>query len=254
MKLSVIIITQNEEKNIGRCIDSVKSIADEIVIVDSGSTDRTEEIALSLNAHFHKTKWKSYGTSRNIAADKAVNDWLLALDADEALSEQLKESIRHLISTDNKSADAFSFNRLTNYCGKWIRHSGWYPDRKIRIYNKKQTQWNDEIVHEALTDANKLKVQHLKGDLLHYSYYSQEEHKERADKYSRLTALKMHNAKKPASVLKPFISMIARFISMYILKLGFLDGRAGFDIARISAVSNRLKYRELRRLNKAARV
>lgn len=250
MKLSVIIITLNEERNIARCIDSIQSISDETIVVDSGSEDKTEEIALSKNVRFHKIEWKSYGAARNLAAERAENDWILALDADEAPSKELLASLQRLKTKTSEEKKVYSFNRLTNYCGHWIRHSGWYPDSKIRLYNRKHTKWNNAIVHEALENVHQLKIQHLKGDLLHYSYYSRAEHRERADKYSRLTALKNHRANKAAGFLKPFLSMVAKFISMYILKLGFLDGRAGFDIARISALSNKLKYEELRKLNR----
>lgn len=250
MKLSIIIITLNEERNIARCIDSIHSLADEIIIVDSGSEDKTEEIALSRNVHFHKSEWKSYGAARNLATELSKNDWILALDADEAPSKELIKSISTLKNQGSEERTVYRFNRLTNYCGHWVRHSGWYPDSKIRIYNKRHTQWNNAIVHEALENIDDLKVHHLDGDLLHYSYYSRVEHRERADKYSRLTALKFHRAHKKAGYLKPYFSMLAKFISMYILKLGFLDGKAGLDIARISALSNKLKYEELRRLNK----
>jgi len=249
MKLSVIIITLNEELNIARCIDSVKEIADEIVIVDSGSTDKTESIVLSKNAKFHNLPWMSYGLARNSAADLASYDWVLALDADEALSSELLYSIKTIKSKEYQDKEAFSFNRLTNYCDQWIRHSGWYPDTKTRIYNKHKTSWNDAIVHEALENISMLHIHHLKGDLLHYSYYSRKDHIQRADKYSRLAALKLHTAGKSASPFKPVLSMIAKFVSKYFLKLGFLDGKAGYDIAKISAKSNKLKYEELRRLN-----
>jgi len=250
MKLSTIIITLNEERNIARCIDSISSISDEIIIVDSGSTDRTAAIAGTKNVLFHSTEWKSYGAARNLAAELATHDWVLALDADEAPSDELLASLAMLKTKSQKETDAYSFNRLTNYCGHWIKYSGWYPDTKVRLYNKKRTQWDDAIVHEALENIESLDIHQLAGDLLHYSYYSRKEHKERADKYSKLTAKKFHSANKKAGYLKPYLSMLAKFISMYFLKLGFLDGKAGWDIARISAVSNRLKYNELRRLNR----
>jgi len=249
MDFSVIIITLNEERNIARCIDSVIDLTDDIIVIDSGSTDNTEEIVRSKKVSFYQTEWKSYGTSRNIGAGMAKHDYILALDADEAPSEELRISLMSLLENEGAYSDLYSFNRLTNYCGTWIKHSGWYPDVKARLYNKTLTKWDDEPVHEVLLKTESLSKEHLKGDLLHYSYYSQKEHRERADKYSRLTAIKMAKKNRPSWPFSPYMSMIAKFISMYIIRLGFLDGKAGYDIAKISALSNHYKYAELRRIN-----
>ena len=259
MDISVVIITLNEEKNIARCIDSVSAIADEVIVVDSGSTDSTEEIVRSRDAQFYSIQWTGYGAARNYGVDRTSYNYILSLDADEALSDKLQESITRLKLKNDHLLYKYSFNILPNYCGSWIKHCGWYPGTKVRLYDKNSFRWNMVPVHEALVSikesvSDDVPIEHLSGDLLHYSYYSREEHRERADRYSTLTAQLMSEKGKKASKLKPIASMIFKFISIYILRLGFLDGKAGFDIARISAISNKFKYEELRRLNRIKNV
>ncbi len=249
MKISATIITKNEERNIERCICSLKGVADEIIVLDSFSTDRTEEICLQHNVRFEKREWEGYSASKNYLNSLASHGYILSIDADEALDDTLREAILGIKETQEKAV--YSVNRLTNYCGKWIKHSGWYPDIKVRLFPKEGSYWDGEYVHEELKFPNDLKEVQLDGHLLHYSYYNYKEHRERADKYSELTAQKMNKAGKRASALKPYLSGIGRFISMYIIKGGFLDGKMGYKIASISAQSNIFKYKELRRLNKA---
>lgn len=248
MKITATIITFNEERNIERCIRSVDGIADEIIILDSLSTDRTEEICQSLGVRFISRPWEGYSLSKNYLNSLVETDYILSLDADEALDDTLKAEIVELKTS--QSPQIYAVNRLTNYCGKWIKHSGWYPDVKVRLFPKEGSYWDGAIVHEELIFPKDLKVIQLDGHLEHFSYYSFEEHRARADKYSRLTAQKMHQAGKNASVLKPYLSAFGRFVSMYLLKAGFLDGKMGFKIAQISAQSNVFKYKELRRLNR----
>lgn len=248
MKISATIITLNEERNIGRCIRSLREVADEIIVLDSFSSDRTEEICKELEVRFEKRAWEGYSSSKNYLNGLATGDYVLSIDADEALDEELKRSI--LKVKEEKSPQIYSVNRITNYCGKWIRHSGWYPDVKIRLFPKEGSQWEGEFVHETLSYPEGLQVIQLPGHLEHYSYYSFEEHRARADKYSELTAKKLFKSGNQASILKPWLSSIGRFVSMYFIKGGILDGRMGFKIAQISAQSNVYKYKELRRLNK----
>ncbi len=248
MKLTATIITFNEERNIERCIRSLEGVADEISVLDSFSTDRTQEICEGLHVRFEQRAWQGYSESKNYLNGLVSTDYILSLDADEALDDRLKEAILAVKSSSNPQV--YAVNRLTNYCGKWIKHSGWYPDVKVRLFPKEGSFWDGAIVHETLIFPKELKVEPLAGHLEHYSYYSQKDHRERADNYSRLTAQKMYAAGKNASVLKPYLSAIGRFVSMYLFKLGFLDGKMGFQIARISAQSNVLKYKELRRLNR----
>lgn len=247
-KLSVIIITKNEERNIGRAIDSVKMIADEIIVVDSFSTDRTKTICEEKGVRFFQIEWQGYSATKNYANSLAQHDYLFSLDADEAVDNELEAAI--LRSKSEHLTGIYAVNRLTNYCGKWIKHSGWYPDKKVRIFPKAHSKWIGEFVHEELEFSMSFETKELVGHLQHYSYYSFEDHRARADKYSLLTAQKMAAKGKHASALKPYLSALGRFISMYILKLGFLDGFMGYKIAMISAKSNILKYQELRRLTK----
>ena len=247
-KLSVVIITLNEERNISRAIQSVQSVADEVIVVDSFSTDRTAEIVKELGATFIQKEWAGYSETKNYANLQAKYEYILSLDADEALDAELKDQIAKVKAQG--FTGTYSVNRLTNYCGKWIRHSGWYPDRKIRIFPKSSTKWIGAYVHEELEFEEELPNTELGGHLEHYSYYDYIDHRLRADKYSVLTATKLHEKGEKAGILRPWISATGRFVSMYILKLGFLDGWMGFKIAQISAQSNVLKYRELRRLNR----
>ena len=249
MKLSVTIITLNEEINIRRCIDSLVNVADEIIVLDSNSTDQTEAICKEYGiVVFHKKAWEGYAASKNYLNSLAKHDYILSLDADEALDKELEQSILEIKKTG--SPQLYSLNRMTNYCGKWIKHSGWYPDIKTRIFPKEGSYWDGEYVHEELVYPKGLEIIPLNGHLSHYSYYDYKDHKARADKYSTLTAMKMHEKGKKASILKPYLSALARFVGMYFIKMGFLDGFSGFKIAQISAQSNVFKYQELRRLNK----
>lgn len=246
-KLSVVIITFNEARNIERAILSVKNIADEIIVVDSFSTDETPEICKKHNVSFHQRKWTGYSGQKNYANNLAQFSTIFSLDADEAVDSELEKEILNLKTKGFKNL--YVVNRMVNYCGKWIKHSTWYPDKKTRIFPKNIANWDGEFVHEELTFSESLPEIELKGHLEHYTYYNFKEHRERADKYSYLTAQKMYNKGKKANVLKPYLSAFARFVSMVIIHLGFLDGYLGFKIAQISAQSNVVKYKELRRLN-----
>jgi glycosyltransferase involved in cell wall biosynthesis len=240
-KLTAVIITFNEARNIKRCIASLQGVADEIVVVDSFSTDATPNICKGLGVQFHQREWKGYSKQKNFGNGLASNDWILSVDADEALSEDLKTSI--INEKENGSRVNFSFNRLTNYCGKWIRHSGWYPDAKVRMFDRTQDDWKGEV-HEKLT-VDSTKVKKLKGDLLHYSYHSVSDHVKRTDKYSTLGAQELFESGKRASIFKLIFNPWLKFNRMYFLRLGFLDGMAGFTIALITAYGTFLKYIKL---------
>ncbi|PHR48846.1 MAG: glycosyl transferase [Fluviicola sp.] len=249
-KLSATIITFNEERNINRCIESLLPIADEIIVLDSFSTDKTEEICTKNGVRFEKREWKGYSNAKNYLNSLANHDYIFSIDADEAPDKKLQESILKVKKQGFEGA--YAVNRLTNYCGKWVKHSGWYPDVKTRIFPKKTSKWEGKFVHEKLIIDGSPPSHLLEGHLLHYSYYNYTEHRERADKYSKLTAQKLYAKGKRATAVKPFISGLGRFISMYFIKKGFLDGRAGWKIATISAKSNIYKYKELRRLQHEA--
>ncbi|MEZ4936095.1 MAG: glycosyltransferase family 2 protein [Crocinitomicaceae bacterium] len=247
--ISVLIITLNEERNIGRAIQSVLTFADEIIILDAESTDRTKEIAEQYDSvQFIVRPWEGYSKTKNYLHSLAKYSYIFSLDADEAPNDEMQFAIRK--AKEKGLVGLYEVNRLTNYCGSWIRHSGWFPDIKKRLFPADSASWNGAIVHEELIFDREYTTHLLNGYLEHYSYYSFEEHQQRADKYSLLTARKFFENGKNAGVCKPYISGGMRFVSMYLIKLGFLDGKMGFHIARISAKSNVLKYKELRRLNK----
>lgn len=247
-KLSAVIITFNEERNIERCIRALQTIADEIIVLDSFSTDQTVAICQSLNVRVEQKEWMGYAAAKNYLNELAQHEYIFSVDADEVVDGELEAAI---LKEKEKGFDAiYSVNRMTNYMGTWIKHSGWYPDVKVRIFPKQGSEWKGEFVHEVIHYPTHLPVIQLPGHLEHYSYYSYADHRARADKYSALTARKQFAAGKKASVFKPYLSAIGRFIGMYFLKLGILDGKMGFKIALISAQSNVFKYKELRRLNR----
>lgn len=247
-KLSAVIITFNEERNIERCIRALQSVADEIIVLDSYSTDRTIDICKSIGVRVEQKEWLGYSASKNYLNSLASHSYIFSVDADEVVDSELAKSI--LAEKESGFDSVYSINRMTNYMGTWIKHSGWYPDVKIRIFPKQGSEWKGEFVHEELHFPANLPIKNLKGHLEHYSYYSYTDHRARADKYSALTAQKQHSEGKKASLFKPYLSAMGRFIGMYFLKLGVLDGKMGFKIALISAQSNIFKYKELRRLNR----
>ena len=245
-KLSIVIITFNEEKNIKACLDAVVDLSDDIIVVDSFSTDKTKEICEQYaNVNFVSHKWEGYAKQKNFANSLVKYPYLLSLDADEVISKELMASIKALHSFNG----VYEFSRLTNYCGSWVHHCGWYPDAKIRVFPKEGSYWEGDFVHETLVIPTGLETIRLNGDLLHYSYHSIEDHYNQIEKYSSLHAEKMKHAGKKASFLKQYISPAFKFFRTYFLQLGFLDGKAGYDIARISAKAVRLKYHKLKQIS-----
>lgn len=247
--ISVVIITLNEERNIARCIQSVKGLADEVLVVDSHSTDHTCRIAEGLGARVMVHDWIGYAATKNFANSQARFDHILSLDADEALSETLRASV--LAVKETWPSDAYVMNRLTNYCGHWIRHCGWYPDQKLRLFSKSKASWTGDMIHESITMDNDTRPQTLRGDILHYSYYSLEEHIIQAERFTDLTALEAYKAGKKAGLWKVFLAPNWKFIRAYFFKLGFLDGFYGYTVCRLSAHATWLKYNKLRQLNRA---
>lgn len=245
-KISAVIITFNEERNIERCLRSLEGVVNEIIVVDSFSQDNTVAICKSFNAILFERKWDDFSSTKNFGNEKAINDWVLSLDADEALSDELKRSILEIKSKPLEGC--YSFNRLTNYCGHWIRHSGWYPDTKTRLFNKKKCKWKG-TVHETLVCASEKKI-FLKGDILHYSYYTIKEHFKQTERYSATAAQLLFDEGKRANVLKVFVSPVFKFIKSYFLKLGFLDGKSGIIISAISAWYVYLKWNKVKILER----
>lgn len=244
-ELSVVVITFNEERNIARCLDSVKDIADDIVVIDSFSTDKTEEICKSKGVRFIQHTFSGHIEQKNWAITQAKYPHILSLDADEALNDELKKSIQQVKS--NWKYDGYYMNRLTNYCGKWIYHCGWYPDRKLRLWDSRKGKWGGTNPHDKyeMNDKN-AQTGYLKGDILHYSYYTLDDHYKQVNYFTDILAKAQYSQGKNASLVKLYVSPVIKFVRDYIIKLGFLDGSAGFTISRISAYATFLKYKKLR--------
>ncbi len=252
IRLSVCIISFNEEKNIARCLDSVKNIADEIVVIDSLSTDKTEAICKEYAVKFIHQPFLGYGKQKNFALDHTSNNFVLSLDADEALSPELDKAIRK-IKKQPVLADAYSMNRLNFFCDKFIRHGHWYPDKKIRLINKQKGRWTDAELHEKIEINPGTSVQHLNADILHYTYYSIEEMILQGNKFSTIAAQEKFNQNKKAGLFDLLIHPFWSFFTGYILKAGFLDGLYGFIIAKTDAYFTFLKYAKLIRLQRINR-
>jgi len=244
--ISAVIITRNEERNIDRCLRSVHGIADEVILVDAESTDATRAIAASHGAQVHVRPWTGYSDQKNFANSLARHDHILSLDADEALSEALREDL--LRRKREGIAGASRLKRLTNYCGHWVHHGGWYPDAKVRLFPKEGTRWQGDHVHEELMLPPGCPVSELHGDLLHFSYHSVQDHLDRIERYSTLHARALHARGKHAPLWKLWLAPAFKFVQGYVLLLGFLDGWAGWRIAVLSACAVRLKYSKLRQL------
>lgn len=248
MKISVVVITYNEERNIRRCLESVLDFAAEIIVVDSGSQDKTTEICRELGAHVIQHPFKGHVEQKNYALLQANNDWVLSLDADEALSPELKASV--LALSETPKVDGFTMNRLTSYCGQWIRHSGWYPDQKLRLFNRHKGAWSGINPHDEYILTAGCRTAHLRGDLLHYSYHSLADHLLKINLFSSIGAQAMFDNGKRSSIFKIVYKPLARFIRHYILKAGFLDGLMGYNIAINTAHASFLKYLRLYYLQK----
>ncbi|MBI1838031.1 MAG: glycosyltransferase family 2 protein, partial [Flavobacteriia bacterium] len=248
VQISAVIITFNEEKNIRRCLDSLQGIADEIVVVDSFSKDKTKEICESYNVKFVEHKFDGHIEQKNWAITQATFPYVLSLDADEALNETLQKSI--LEAKNNWEFDGYAMNRLTNYCGKWIHHCGWYPDVKLRLWDSRKGEWGGDNPHDKYELFNKNSpTKHLKGDILHYSYYTLEDHYKQVNYFTDILSKAQFKRGKKAPLLTMLMSPIVKFNKDYFVKLGILDGKEGFTISRISAYATFLKYKKLRALH-----
>lgn len=245
--ISVVVITYNEEKNIERCLKSIAPIADEIVIIDSNSTDTTEAICKQYNAQFIKRAFTDYADQRNAAFELATKDYLFFIDADEELSEALTQSLMELKKIGMQH-DVYKLNRFNNFCGKWIKHGMWYPERLDRIVKNGKGIWRGRI-HEILQPTTGASVQLLKGDLLHYSYSNIESLVTKLNHYTTLQAVQMAEQNKKATLFKLYVNPIWAFINGYFIKLGCLDGWEGYVIHKSIAYQTMIKYAKLRRLN-----
>lgn len=246
MKLSVVIITKNEEKNIERCLKSILEVADEIIVVDSFSTDNTMALCEKYDVRVIQRKFEGYGSQKQFATEQANFDYVLSLDADEELSLELRKSI--LAAKESSEYDCYSFNRRNFCCNKAIRFCGWYPDKQIRLFNKRLLNWNDRTVHELIEVSNKQLISHLSGDLNHYTCSSFAEQREKGEKYAKISAEIIAKKKKSISWVTPCLKYCFVFFKTYVIKLGMLDGYSGLEISRISAKSSFSKYTLARKI------
>ena len=246
-KISAVIITYNEERNIERCLTSLQGVADEIVVVDSFSKDKTKEICSRYDVKFVEHAFEGHIQQKNWAITQATNSFVLSLDADEALDDVLKASILEVKNSGTK--DGYYMNRLTNYCGHWVKHCGWYPDKKLRLWESAKGCWKGINPHDKyeLYEGD-MATGHLSGDILHYSYYSVEDHYKQVNYFTDIASKAYFEKGRKAPIYKLVVNPIAKFIDHYILKLGFLDGISGYRISRISAYATYLKYMKLRKL------
>jgi glycosyltransferase involved in cell wall biosynthesis len=247
--LSVVIITFNEEQNIGRCIDSVKKVADEIIVLDSFSTDQTIEIAHSHGVLIFQEKFKGYIGQKNFAMQLASNNYILSLDADEALDDRLVASI--LEAKKSFVSRAYSMNRYTNFCGRFIRHGLWYPDKKIRLFDRRIAKWGGLNPHDKIEIQNGFAVEHLEGDILHYSFKTVEDHIWQNNRLSTIAAVSLYASGRRSSWFKMFVHPSWAFLNGYFFRRGFLDGFDGFTIAINTSHQVFLKYNKLYRLQRA---
>lgn len=243
MKLSATLITLNEEKNIERCLRSL-AFADEVIVVDSGSTDQTVELAKKHGAKVFVRPFDGFGQQKNFAAEQASNPWILSIDADEEVDEVLSRGISMVLNRpEMQIACCYRVNRRTNYCGQWIYHGGWYPDRLVRLYQKDQARFTEPEVHEEIISAKSGHSPLLPGHLNHYSFPTVESQVLVNIKYAKLgaKALLRKKGKRP-SFLSMLFRPLGKFIECYIIKRGFLDGSMGLIIALNATHSMFMKY------------
>ncbi|TDT70617.1 glycosyltransferase involved in cell wall biosynthesis [Hypnocyclicus thermotrophus] len=236
MGLSVGIITFNEEKKIEKTLKAIKSIADEIIIVDSYSIDKTVEIAKKYNAKVFIEKWKGFGKQKNSVIEKCNNEWILIIDADEVVSEELANKIKTIIFNKNNEYDVYKINRCSICFGKEIKYGGWSNDYVVRLFKKGKAKLDDAIIHESFLTEEK--IGKIKEKLYHYTYLSLEEYFNKFNSYTTKGAIKRKEKGKKASISTIIFNPFFKFFKMYILKLGFLDGFYGFILAMLAYIYN----------------
>jgi len=240
--LSAIIIAKNEALSIGQCLESLHPVADELLVLDTGSTDNTRSVAEASGARVVNVPWQGFAQTKNEGYRLAQYPYILSLDADEVLSPALQQSI---LEVKNKLNGAYQFARLNNYYGRWLRHGGFYPDTKIRLFHRDEAQWQGDFVHETLRLSPNVQVTQLSGDLWHYTTADISDHVARINRYSSLAAQEKWQSGQRFRVVKLLFSPFARFCKIYFLKAGFRDGRAGLLVALLSAWSVLLRYAKL---------
>ena len=249
IKLSGVIITFNEEKNIERCLLSLVNVVDEIIVVDSFSTDNTKQICLKYNVVFKEQKFLGYIEQKNYALKQASNDYIVSLDGDEALSETLQNTIVNLKA--NWQFDGYYCNRFNNFCGQWIKHSDWYPNKKLRVFDRRVSEWKGINPHDEIALKDHRKAGQLKGDILHWTYQSYKEFNDKTEYFSSISAKAYFDKGRKAPLNKIIWNPIWAFFKAYVLRLGFLDGKNGFIISYQTGNITYLKYKKLRKLYSA---
>lgn len=244
-EFSAVVIARDEADNIRPCLEALLQVTTQIWVVDSGSLDGTPEIARSLGARVHATEWLGYSATKNLGNSLPSTDWILSIDADEVLSPGL---ILSLQAWTPEAGKVYALDRLTNYCGHWVRHSGWYPDWKVRLFDRRTTRWEGDFLHEKLAFPPGTEVVRLSGKLLHYSYKSSDDHWRRMERYARLAAEEMLARGKKPGWWKRALSPAFRFFRTLILKSAWRDGRTGWTIAWRNAWLVRRKYQILREM------
>jgi len=245
MEISAVIITSNEEKNLEGALKSVAGVVAEIVVVDCFSTDNTVKIAKKYTERIFQRAWTNFADQKNFANSKAAHPWILSLDADERVSPELREELAELKKAEPEYS-AFSILRQAFYLGRWIRHSGWYPDLKLRLFRKDRARWEGEYVHEGLVVDGK--IGKLKGSIHHFTYRNIAEHLARINKFSDLGAQKLYAEKKKCRWYHLLFLPFFRFLRAYIWKRGFLDGFAGLVISVLTGYGIFIRYAKLREI------
>ena len=245
-KLSVIIITLNEAHNISACLDSV-SWADEIIVVDSGSTDDTVALGRKYTPHVYVHDWPGFGTQKNRALSYASNEWVFSIDADERVTSELRSEIEAALENPN-GREAFRIPRLSSFCGRYMRHSGWYPDYVTRLFHRGSAKFSDDLVHERLIVEGSVGT--LSQSLLHETFHDLEELLAKINQYSTAGADMLSNKNRTATLKKAVGHALWAFFRTYVVRAGFLDGREGFMLAVSTAESAYYRYAKLMLLNK----
>ncbi|HEY8510981.1 MAG TPA: glycosyltransferase family 2 protein [Cyclobacteriaceae bacterium] len=251
-KLSAVIISLNEERDIGRCLESLQDVCDEIIVLDAYSSDKTADICRAAGVRFLQREWQGYSEAKNYANELATGDLILSIDADEALSPELANSIRAL-RENARPRTAYAMNRLNQYFGGWVRHGDWYPDRKVRVFRKNEARWEGSI-HEKLVFSEATRVVRLKGDLLHYASPTVRHYVAKSWHYAQLVARSdFEQGKRKLWLYHALIKPISLFVRSYFLKLGLLDGHRGLLLAVVAAWERYMRYVVFRRLKKQSR-
>jgi glycosyltransferase involved in cell wall biosynthesis len=246
LPLSLVVITRDAAKDLAACLASVPFAA-EIVVVDAGSRDDTVEIARRFDARVLGCEWRGFGPQKNYAVSAATHDWVLCLDADERATPELERAIRAAFATGEPAAPAYAIARRNRFLGRWLAHGEGYPDWNLRLFDRRRARWTDDVVHEHVVAQGA--AARLDGDLLHASGESIDDYVAKQNRYTSLQAQAMHARGERAGLARLALSPLARFLRFYVVKLGFLDGAAGFAHIAIGAFASFLKYAKLRALN-----